>query len=44
MKVLSPWVLRGANDTEMAPGGPEANMTMLEKIVGRTAQHYCRRN
>ncbi len=25
--------LRGANDTEMAPGGPEANMTMLEKIV-----------
>ena len=26
--------LRGANDTEMAPGGPPANMTMLEKIVG----------
>jgi hypothetical protein len=25
--------LRGANDTEMAPGGPEANKTMLEKIV-----------
>jgi len=26
--------LRGANDTEMAPGGPPANMAMLEKIVG----------
>lgn len=26
--------LRGANDTEMAPGGPKANMKMLEKIVG----------
>jgi hypothetical protein len=26
--------LRGANDTEMAPGGPSANMAMLEKIVG----------
>ena len=25
--------LRGANDTEMAPGGPEANRTLLEKIV-----------
>ena len=25
--------LRGANDTEMAPGGPEANRSMLEKIV-----------
>ena len=25
--------LRGADDTEMAPGGPEANMTMLEEIV-----------
>ena len=25
--------LRGANDTEMAPGGPQANMQMLEKIV-----------
>jgi hypothetical protein len=25
--------LRGANDTEMAPGGPEANITMLENIV-----------
>ena len=25
--------LRGANDTEMAPGGPAANMVMLEKIV-----------
>jgi hypothetical protein len=25
--------LRGADDTEMAPGGPEANMIMLEKIV-----------
>lgn len=25
--------LRGANDTEMAPGGPEANMKMLEEIV-----------
>ncbi len=25
--------LRGANDTPMAPGGPEANMTLLEKIV-----------
>jgi hypothetical protein len=27
--------LRGANDTEMAPGGPEANMSLLEKIVER---------
>lgn len=26
--------LRGANDTEMAPGGPEANRSLLEKIVG----------
>jgi hypothetical protein len=26
--------LRGANDTEMAPGGPQANMALLEKIVG----------
>ncbi len=25
--------LRGANDTEMAPGGPEANRSLLEKIV-----------
>jgi hypothetical protein len=25
--------LRGANDTPMAPGGPEANMALLEKIV-----------
>ena len=25
--------LRGANDTEMAPGGPKANMAMMEKIV-----------
>ena len=25
--------LRGANDTEMAPGGPEANRVLLEKIV-----------
>jgi hypothetical protein len=25
--------LRGANDTEMSPDGPEANMNMLEKIV-----------
>ncbi len=25
--------LSGANDTEMAPGGPQANMAMLEKIV-----------
>jgi len=25
--------LRGANDTEMAPGGPAANRTMLERIV-----------
>ncbi len=25
--------LRGANDTEMAPGGPEANRKMLEHIV-----------
>jgi hypothetical protein len=25
--------LRGANDTEMAPGGPAANKTLLEKIV-----------
>ncbi|MDP4210179.1 MAG: glycosyl hydrolase 115 family protein [Bacteroidota bacterium] len=27
--------LRGANDTEMAPGGPEANKALLEKIVDR---------
>ncbi|HTY59734.1 MAG TPA: glycosyl hydrolase 115 family protein, partial [Bacteroidota bacterium] len=27
--------LRGADDTPMAPGGPEANMALLEKIVGR---------
>ncbi len=26
--------LRGANDTPMAPGGPEANMALLEQIVG----------
>ena len=26
--------LRGANDTPMAEGGPEANRTLLEKIVG----------
>jgi len=26
--------LRGANDTPMAPGGPEANMRLLEQIVG----------
>ncbi|MGO8766777.1 MAG: glycosyl hydrolase 115 family protein [Limisphaerales bacterium] len=26
--------LRGANDTPMAPGGPEANMALLQKIVG----------
>ncbi len=26
--------LRGANDTPMAPGGPEANQALLEKIVG----------
>ena len=25
--------LRGANDTPMADGGPEANMALLEKIV-----------
>ncbi|MGA9291730.1 MAG: glycosyl hydrolase 115 family protein, partial [Ignavibacteriaceae bacterium] len=25
--------LRGANDTPMAPGGPDANMDLLEKIV-----------
>ena len=25
--------LRGANDTPMAPGGPEANMALLEKII-----------
>ena len=25
--------LRGANDTPMAPGGPEANKDLLEKIV-----------
>jgi len=25
--------LRGANDTEMAPGGPKANMSLLENIV-----------
>jgi hypothetical protein len=27
--------LRGANDTEMAPGGPAANRALLEKIVAR---------
>jgi hypothetical protein len=27
--------LRGANDTEMAPGGPEANRALLERIVER---------
>ncbi|HVU16638.1 MAG TPA: glycosyl hydrolase 115 family protein [Candidatus Didemnitutus sp.] len=27
--------LRGANDTEMAPGGPAANRTLLEHIVDR---------
>ncbi len=27
--------LRGANDTPMAPGGPQANRTMLEHIVAR---------
>src|SRR6478736_6272372 len=27
--------LRGANDTEMAPGGPEANRALLEHIVDR---------
>ncbi len=26
--------LRGANDTPMAPGGPDANRALLEKIVG----------
>ncbi len=26
--------LRGANDTPMAPGGPEENMALLEKIIG----------
>jgi hypothetical protein len=26
--------LRGADDTPMAPGGPEENMTLLENIVG----------
>jgi hypothetical protein len=26
--------LRGANDTPMAPGGPEANRALLEEIVG----------
>ncbi len=26
--------LRGANDTPMAPGGPEASMNLLENIVG----------
>jgi hypothetical protein len=26
--------LRGADDTPMAPGGPEENMALLEKIVG----------
>ncbi len=26
--------LRGANDTPMAPGGPEENMSLLEQIVG----------
>ncbi|PTY07419.1 glycosyl hydrolase [Opitutaceae bacterium EW11] len=27
--------LRGANDTEMAPGGPKENMALLQKIVAR---------
>ena len=26
--------LRGADDTPMAPGGPEANRSLLEQIVG----------
>ena len=30
--------LRGADDTEMAPGGPEANKALLEKIVSRQRQ------
>ncbi len=30
--------LRGANDTPMAPGGPEANRALLEKIVERQRQ------
>jgi hypothetical protein len=30
--------LRGANDTEMAPGGPEANRALLEKIVAQQRQ------
>jgi hypothetical protein len=30
--------LRGANDTPMAPGGPEANRELLEKIVARQRQ------
>ncbi|HET7538165.1 MAG TPA: glycosyl hydrolase 115 family protein, partial [Candidatus Didemnitutus sp.] len=30
--------LRGANDTEMAPGGPDANRALLEKIVDAQRQ------
>ena len=30
--------LRGADDTEMAPGGPAANQALLEKIVARQRQ------
>jgi hypothetical protein len=30
--------LRGANDTPMAPGGPEANRALLEQIVERQRQ------
>jgi hypothetical protein len=35
--------LRGANDTEMAPGGPEANRALLEKIVACSATSCARR-
>ncbi len=35
--------LRGANDTEMAPGGPDANRALLERIVDRAARHPARR-
>ncbi len=36
--------LRGANDTPMASGGPEANRTLLEKIVDVQRQTIFRRN
>ena len=36
--------LRGANDTEMAPGGPQANMAMLEKLLGSSVRSFHRKS